>query len=230
MSRGEVIGIDAIVELQLPIAAIGVGDAAGHELHAVGPLIHREIEEDAHLAQELGQRRHVPREAAEDEALVAFEARQRQEIVALRIEARRIEGGAAVLDGVVPAGAIVGPAVIGAGEVARIALLGTDDHRAFVAADIEESVDAVVGVARDDDGRARDPGRREIVGLRHLRFDGEEGPAPLEDEFALELEERGIGEDVAMHAEDTVIRAIIDQVAHVARSHVAASPTCAKGA
>ena len=64
------IRVDAVIELQLPIAAIGIGHAAGHELHPVRALLHREIEEEPHVAEEFLERRHIGRQAAENQAAI----------------------------------------------------------------------------------------------------------------------------------------------------------------
>ena len=150
--------------------------------------------------------------------------------MALAIEARRIAGRLAVLDVAVAAGAIIGPAVIGTHDVAGVALLGAAQQRALVAADIEEARDAALRVARHQHRGAADVGRDEVVGPRDLRLEGEKAPGALEDEFLLEREQIGIGEDIAMHPEDSLFGPVVDIGCDVPWRHIAASPSRTEGA
>src|SRR6185437_9209872 len=210
MRRIDVVRILAVLELHLPIPAIGVGDAARNDLHRLRSLLHMQVDEEFEIAEMLLERRHVGREAAEDQPLIGRELRQRDEIMALGIESRRIIRRLALLDRDNLSGAVIGPAVIETDVEFRIPLLETADRRAFVTAGIEERADIAFCVARDDHRRAADPGRYVIMRLGELRFDGEEIPRALEDVFHLELENLRIGIDVAMYPEHALIGPVVD--------------------
>src|SRR3954462_219284 len=132
MGRGEMIGVRAIFELQLPIGVVGEGDASGDELDALLALIGDQIEQDRGLAKVLGQRRHLRRKAAEQEATMVPEVRKAGEIVAVCIEGSGVAAGLLPLDALVAAGAVEAPAVIGADVKPGIALTCLGDARALV--------------------------------------------------------------------------------------------------
>src|SRR6185437_13443331 len=145
-----------------------------------------------------------------DEALIAVEPGDRDEIVALRIERGGVIRRFALLDADILAGGIIGPAVIEADMEFGVAFLEAAHRRALVAAGVEKRADLALGVARDDHRRAADMGGDEIVRLGELGFEGQEIPCPLENIFDLELEQLRIGIDVAMNAKHAVLGPIID--------------------
>ena len=59
MGRGKVIGVGTIVKLRFPVTPIGKADPPRDELHALGALLHREIEKEAQLAEEFLERGHL---------------------------------------------------------------------------------------------------------------------------------------------------------------------------
>ena len=96
--RGQVILVDAVVHLQLPVGIVGVGYAAGQAFHALRALFHGAVDEEFQIAEVALQGRHVRTEASEEQALVAGEAREGNEVVVLGVERGRVAGGLSVLD------------------------------------------------------------------------------------------------------------------------------------
>src|SRR5258706_15324257 len=116
----------------------------------------------------------------------------------------------AILDVDVLPRRVVGPAVVRTDVVPRIACFGAAHHRAFVAADVDERTKPAFRVARDQHRSSADVGGDEIVGPGELRFEPQEIPGALEDEFLLELEEPGVGVDAAMHPEHALRRTVVN--------------------
>jgi hypothetical protein len=92
--RGEVIGVGAVFELQLPVGLERERHRAGHQFEAIRALIGDEIQQLGRFAQMCFQRRHVCIEAAEQEAAIFAEGGQGGQVVALRVEALGIAAGA----------------------------------------------------------------------------------------------------------------------------------------
>src|SRR5262249_20147049 len=192
---------------------------AGHELDALRPLVGDDVDEKAHVAEEIRELGHLGRQAAEDESSVARHLRERDEVVILGVEGEGIAAGLAVLDVDVPPRRVVRPAVVGTDMVFRAPLLGRAQQSALVAADVDERGKRPLRVAGDEHRRAPDVTRDEVVGLCDLRLEREEIPGALEDEFLLELEQLRGRVHVAMHAENTLRGTIVDVQADVLQVH-----------
>src|SRR5579871_4091003 len=88
---GEVVVVEAVLELQLPIAVERVGARARHELDLAGlALVDDEIKEGAGVAEEIFERRYVGRQACEQEAAIGSELCHRQQVMVGVGEGRRI--------------------------------------------------------------------------------------------------------------------------------------------
>jgi len=103
--------------------------------------------------------------------------------------------------------------------ILRVAFLGRAQHRALVAADVDEGGEAPLRVARREHRRPPDMRRGEIVGFPDLRFEPEKAPGALKNEFLLELEQLRVRVHVAMHAEDAFRGTIIHVQADVLQVH-----------
>ena len=73
-------------------------------------------------------------------------------------------------------------------------------HRAAVAAGVDEGVQLAVPVARDEDRLPAHVHREVVVLVRDLGLMGEVDPVALPNMLHLQLEELGIGEDVPCDA------------------------------
>jgi hypothetical protein len=91
--------------------------------------------------------------------------------------------------------------VEGAGEGALVGALVATQHRAAVAAGIDEGAQLAIAVARNDDELAAHPGREVVVLVRDLALVRQVDPVAFEDVLHLELKEPGIGEDVPRDTE-----------------------------
>src|SRR5207249_5565369 len=98
-----------------------------------------------------------------DLPLVARHPREGHEVVVLGLERRWIAAGLAVLDVDVLPRCVVRPAVIRTDVVFGVALLGGAQHRALVAAYVDECAEAPFRVARREHRRPPDMARNEVV-------------------------------------------------------------------
>ena len=89
-----------------------------------------------------------------------------------------------------------------------------------MATGVDERTDFPFGVARDQDRRAADERRDEIVRLRDLRFEAQKTPSALEDESLLECEQRRVGVHVAVHAKHALVDAIVHVEPQVFQIHL----------
>src|SRR5713101_7966062 len=115
--------------------------SARDELHSLRSLVGDQVHGEAHVAEKLLERRDLGRQAAEHEAPVARHACERHEVVVLGVERGRIAAGPAVLDVDIPPRRIIGPAVIRAHAIPGVPLFGGAQHRALVAADVDEGAE-----------------------------------------------------------------------------------------
>ena len=97
------IGIHPIVYLQLPVAIERVIGAARHELHAVRPLFHRQIDKRPCIAKIVFKRSHIRLQANKEQPGVTLEFGDRNQIVIAIVEGIRISPFLAILDVEIPA-------------------------------------------------------------------------------------------------------------------------------
>ncbi len=143
--------------------------------------------------------RHVRVEAAEQEA----RGRTRTAATLVRscepsvLNCLRVARAARVLDLEQLAVVVERPAVEGAGEGGPVVLLAPAEHRALVAAGVDQRVQLAVLVAGDHDRLPAHVDRQVVVVVRQLALVGQVDPVALEDVLHLQLEDVGVGERVA---------------------------------
>ena len=101
--------------------------------------------------------------------------------------------------------------MIGTGMDTLIAASERRHLRTAMAAGVEEAAQPPLAVAHHDDRLRAHHRGEEIMRARDLAFEADEQPSGAEDVLHLEIEDVGIGEDLAPHAEDAFRRAIVDQ-------------------
>jgi hypothetical protein len=92
-----------------------------------------------------------------------------------------------------------------AGEGAPVVLLATAEHRALVAAGVDQRVQLTFFVTRDHDRLPADVGGEVVVVVGQLALVGEVDPVALEDVLHLQLEQFGIGERLSTSAVEPVL-------------------------
>lgn len=210
--RTDVIAVGAVLGGELPVAFVDIAGRAAQHLEAFRRLVDDHVDDLRRLAQVLGQRPDIGVEAAEQEATVGLEARHPGQVVrALAVEALRVAGLGRVLDLEQLAGVVEGPAVERTGIAAAIAALVPAEHRATVAAGVDEGVELAVAVARDDDRLAADLGGQVVVDSGNLAFVGEIDPVALEDVLHLQFEQAWIGEHLPLAAVDAALGVFLEQ-------------------
>ena len=199
--RCQVIKIDAILDLQLPVAIEHIGRIAGHDLEALFALVDHHVKEHTGVTQVLIETRHSGVQAAEQEAAILAEPRNRLQAVIFTREIRRVAGMRLVFDIDDLAARVICPAMVMADMELLIALLGVADQRAAVATGIQPGAQLPAAIARHDDRRAPDGGGEKIVRVGHLTGKTEKHPGALENVSHFEFEYRGLAKNVAMNAE-----------------------------
>src|SRR4051812_4100002 len=134
----------------------------------------------------------------------------------LHVESGGVLPTLAVRDHSVAPSTVIGPAMVAADMVFLPPLLERADDGASVPAGVEEGIDLSRTVAGEEDGLAPDIGGNEIVWRGDLVLQPDEDPGALEDPRHLQLEHGGVAEDVAMDAEYTLGRPVLDQVVRYA--------------
>lgn len=119
---------------------------------------------------------------------------------AVLVERFRVLGGLLVLGLEQLAGIGEGPAVEGTGEAALVAVLAPAQHGALVRAGVDHRVQGAGLVAGDHHRLAADPGGVVVIGIGQLALVAQVHPVALEDVLHLQLEQLGVGEDVAAAA------------------------------
>ncbi len=137
------------------------------------------------------------------------------QIVVLAVERRVILTVLHLRDTDILAATVVGPRVIAADVDLRIADAKRADDCAAMPAGVEEAADEPGRVAHQDHGLAADGRRDEIVRFRNLALEADEHPCALEDVRDFELVDRGIGEDIAMDAEDAIAGPVVNELVEI---------------
>ena len=216
MNRGDVVAVDAVLGLQLPVAADHVGRRAGHHLQPVLRLVGQKIDPAGGGAEMVFERRHFARQAAEDEPLVGVERADPAQIEALAREPGVGKTPFLVLDPDAAPAEIVGPAVEAAGERPRVAPLERGQQRAAMRARVDEAAERAVLLAHDEDRLAADFGGEVIARVLDLPLVAEEHPSALEDALDLGLEHGLVGVDRPVDPEHPLVDPVVDQIAETA--------------
>jgi hypothetical protein len=141
----EMVVIQPILELQLPVGVEGVGDFAGHDLELSGrALVDDEIEKPPGLAKKLVERRNIGGKAGKDEPAIAVEPRHPDQVVIGLIETGRILTGGAFGNRDIATAAIIRPGVVAADMQFAVSAPERAHQGAAVAAGVEDADDLVV--------------------------------------------------------------------------------------
>src|SRR3990167_11030283 len=205
VSRGEVISVRTVLQLQFPVGLEGKGDLTGYKLQAIGALVGNEIEQLGGLAKVFHQRRDVCRQTTKQETTIVGKLRQRHEPVIVLIEGLRIAPGRLPFHRLVPARAVERPAVVRTDEQARVALSHLRQARSLVRTGVYEASQDALTISLDEDRTSPGESREKVVCHARLAFQSEEYPAALEQSPDLGVENALIGEDCTAHAEHAFI-------------------------
>ena len=202
----DVITVQAVFVLQLPVAVVGVGGLAWQHFQLTGGrLRHHHVEEHFGVAQEIFQAVgavHV--QADKHKALVAVDARFFQAAGGL-VETFRVFPGR--LDLHQSAIALVAPGVERAGEGGLVALAHAGEGSAAMLAGVDQRVEPAFAVTGDDHRLAPGAHRHEVVVIGQFAFVAGVDPVFFEDQLHLQVEQFGLGEHVAGDAEHFICRA-----------------------
>src|SRR4051812_39560002 len=172
----------------------------------------------------LRQRQNIGIQAAKQEAAIGLEPRNLCQVVrAVLVERFRISRTARVLHRQQFASIAEGPAMERAGVAGLVTPLVAAQHRAAMAAGIDEGVQFAGLAAGNKDRLAANEGGEVVVRTRDLAFMGEINPVALEDVPHLQLEQRRIREDIAANPVEAGLRIVLqcgingglDSVQHV---------------
>ena len=213
VAERHVIGVEHVLDLELPVAVVGVAVHAGVEgKRAVRRAVDEVVDVAFHRADVVLEARSGRREAREHEAAVFADARHARQAELLLLEIGRAAFRHRHADE--RAVGVERPAVIEAGEPRGMAAALVRDLGAAVGAAVEQHAHAAVVVARHDHGLAAEIGGDEVARVRHLAGVADEQPGAAEDPFHLQFEQVGIGIDPPVHAPgldqpaDFVLRAV----------------------
>jgi len=167
VTEGHVIGIEHVLDLQLPVPGIYVPMHPGIERElAIRRAVDEVVDIALHGADVILEARAFGGEAGEHESAVLADARRTREPEILLVEIRSAtlghwdRGQAAI--------GIEAPAVIAAGQPCCIAAPFIGHLGAAMGAAIEQHVDFAVAMADHDDGLSAEFGRDVVTRLRHL--------------------------------------------------------------
>ncbi|CAB4836321.1 unannotated protein [freshwater metagenome] len=200
MQMGDVVPVDAVLELQLPVAAVAELVHAGGDLE---PTAGRQVARDIHLGQhtraEMFDERHdVDRQAREHEPAIRIASRHRTqpervtvERVAVLLRMRNPDETAAVSKR---------PTVIRTGEKPAVAPLVWAHHCASMRATVHQHPNHAVVAAREDHRLAPELARPVVARFGYLAFVADEHPPVMEDPVDLLFEDLRIGVHRIVHA------------------------------
>ena len=183
MDRGDVIALDEIVGIGLPVA----GDLELDLLQA-GEALHRiRLGQLRQRAQAVGQRLGLEIEIDEEQP-APFADLDRQQRIILLVEPGGLAEGRR---GPQPPVGAIDPAVVFAAQHLAMARAVIHEMPGTVAAEIVEAPQGPLAIADDEDAPARDLGGDVIAGIRQLRDRPQELPFPGKDLAPLALEDVG---------------------------------------
>src|SRR5581483_9242907 len=172
-------------------------DTAGHLQLTPGRAIDEVIERGACRPKKLRQRFAAWRSRGEDEAAIDADTGHRMKPQLGELAGRIARGERCRLQ---RAGAVVAPAVVRTDETLDVAAAFGAHHGATMRAAIDQYRYRAIIVTHDDDRLASDARSEVVAGGRNLALVAEHQPRAAEDALELELEDRRIGIEGAMHA------------------------------
>ena len=203
--------VEAVFELQLPVAFECVGDGAGQRLQPLRTLVGHQVDEHLRFAQVRLDAGHVRRKARKEEPAIVREARHRHEVVILRGERLGVPAVLAIGNARVAPATGVGPAVIAAHVAGGIAACVGNDDRPTMATAVQQANQGALRIPRNQHRLAADGRGEVVVGFGHLRLQPDELPGGFEHVPHLEFEEVRVEEGAAVNVEHALRRAVIDQ-------------------
>ncbi len=189
----EVLGAELPVARHLPLL-----DPTQHLRAALAAVaaVEQQVQEEAHAAQVVVQRRRRGVPGGPDAAFVDGHLRHFDqaplrpvELLVVALFERRNADQVAVQP--------VAPAMIGAGEGGGVAFVVAAHAHAAVAAGIQEHVQPALAVPRQDDRLLAHGRHEEVARLRHLAFVAHEQPGPGEQPLLLLAVDALVHENVA---------------------------------
>src|SRR5690606_7807404 len=132
----------------------------------------------------------------------------------------RVTGFLGVFDLEQFAGVIEGPAMERAGISRLVAPLEATEHRAAMAAGVDEGVEFTLLVARNEDRLTTHVGRVIVVLFGNLAVMGKVDPVALEDVLHLQFEQTLVGEHFAFAAKDAFVSIVFNKRIKVVASQV----------
>ena len=191
----DVVGVaDEVLGGELPVAGDDpLVDATEDFGPALAPVEER-VEVPGHGPEVFQQRRSVRIEGGEYQSLVRVKLGHWYQ-APLRLVELVVVGVLEVGHGRQLAVSTKGPAVVGADECPGVAVVGSAEAIATVAADVEESVDLALPVAGDEDGIFAHVGGEEIARVGDLGLVAEEEPATRKDLLQFLLVDGFLAED-----------------------------------
>ena len=212
VGSSEVVIIQSILELQLPVRIEGVGKFTRHDLNLSGrALIDDEIKKRSRLAEKIIEIGNVSRKARKYETAVTVEPRHAYQVVIGIVECWGILTGRAFRNGNVAAAAVVRPCMIAADMQFPVSAPERAHQRASMAAGVEKAVDLVVLIPRQQHRMPADMGGDEVMRIRYLGFKADENPGRLEDVLHLRFVDFRIDKRATVDLEDMFGGPIIDQ-------------------
>jgi hypothetical protein len=194
--------VELVLHEELPVRLLDHAVADGHDLHlADRRAVAHVVEGHLGVAEEFEQRRTFARQAREDEAAVAVDARHALH-PAVRVVACHVRAFVALgqRDRAHAAVEVEAPRVVRAHEgAAGVSALVADDLHAAVRAPVEEHLHAAVVLSHHQERLAADGDGVVVARRLHLRFVAAIHPHTLEDAVHLEVEDRGVGVDALVH-------------------------------
>ena len=120
----QMIAIQAVLDLHLPVTVKGVTGHARDQFHAIHRLIHQQVDKLAHIAQVLFQGGYIGLDTAKDPAPIFCDFRHWLEAKVERFEGVAISGVFVVLNRNIFAVIVEYPAVVATGMEFSVALAG----------------------------------------------------------------------------------------------------------
>src|ERR1700733_2614623 len=212
VGSSEVVVIQSILELQLPVRIEGVSNFPRHDLKlSRRALVDDEIKKRFCLAEKLIERRNVRGKARKYEPTVAVEPRHAYQVVIGIVECRGILTGRAFWNGDIATAAIIRPCMIAADMQFPVSAPERAHECTSMAASVEKAANFVVFIPRQQHRMPADMGGDEVMRIWYLGFKADENPGRLEDVLHLRFIDFRIDKRATVNLEDMFRRPIVDQ-------------------